>query len=134
MSIKLIFAVLALLVLGAWGWQRHGAALLRPAEPPPPPFRFDNDPPRPAPAAGMRGGLRKCLKGQQVLYTDGACPEGSQAQAVDGGAVTVVPGQRPALPALPALKAASVPTVREVLAPPGGTDLREQRMEKIIGK
>jgi hypothetical protein len=134
MSIKLIFGVLVLLVLGAWGWQRHGAALLRPAEAPLAPFRFDNDPPRPAPAAEARGGLRKCLKGGQVLYTDGACPEGSKPQAVDGGAVTVVPGRGLSLPTLPALTGASVPTARELLAPPGGTNLREQRMEKIVGK
>lgn len=38
------------------------------------------------------GGLRKCVKGAEVTYTNARCPAGYAEQAVSGGAVTVVPG------------------------------------------
>lgn len=37
------------------------------------------------------GGLRKCVKGQEVSYTNAKCPGGFAEQAVTGGTVTVVP-------------------------------------------
>lgn len=45
-----------------------------------------------APAARL---MRKCLKDGQVLYTDDACPPGSQEEAVSGGSLTVF-SDRPA--------------------------------------
>jgi hypothetical protein len=70
-------------------------------------------------------GLRKCLRGTEVLYTNEACPAGSEAQRVNG-AVTVVPAaQSGKLPSLPA----SVPNARELLKANEPT-LRDQRMEQ----
>lgn len=45
-----------------------------------------------APQAAGGGELRKCVKDGQVTYANVDCPAGSQAQAVTGGTVTVVPG------------------------------------------
>ncbi len=77
-------------------------------------------------AAGPAAGLHKCVQGAQVLYTDGACPAGSRPQAVTAGAVTVVPGPRAAA------RAASVPNVRELLAPQEETSMRDRMMDRAI--
>lgn len=49
-------------------------------------------------AAGARGAasapapqMRKCIQGGRTVYTDEACPPGSQEQKVEGGAVTSLP-------------------------------------------
>ncbi len=42
-------------------------------------------------AKARPGGLRKCVKGQEVSYTNAECPPGYRDQAVTGGSVTVVP-------------------------------------------
>lgn len=44
-----------------------------------------------APKGQQPGGLRKCVKGQEVSYTNAKCPGGFAEQAVTGGTVTVVP-------------------------------------------
>lgn len=49
--------------------------------------------PQPAP-----GGLRKCVKGQQVTYTNAECPPGHREQAVAGD-VTVLPAPPVSKPA-----------------------------------
>lgn len=41
-------------------------------------------------AKARPGGLRKCVKGQEVSYTNAECPAGYRDQAVTGGSVTVV--------------------------------------------
>ncbi len=49
---------------------------------------------------------RKCRRGEQILYTDGPCPAGTQPLALDGGSLSVLPAApRPA----PAEAAASAP-------------------------
>jgi hypothetical protein len=69
--------------------------------------------------------LHKCVQGTQVLYTDRPCPGGSQSQAVTG-ALTVVPGARAAV------SAASVPNVRDLLAPKAEPSIRDKQMERAI--
>lgn len=55
---------------------------------------------RPVAGAGARpGGLRKCVKGQQVSYTNVECPPGHSEQAVAAAPVTVLPATPVAKPA-----------------------------------
>jgi hypothetical protein len=76
-------------------------------------------------------GLRKCMAGERVVYTDGACPRGMRGQAFDG-ALSVVPAGPAARPVEPA--ASTLPHARTLLAPPGGPDLKEQRIDAVIGR
>lgn len=58
------------------------------------------------------GGLRKCVKGAEVTYTNAKCPAGYAEQAVTGGTVSVVP----ATPVPQASDAASgTPTLHRAL-------------------
>ena len=41
--------------------------------------------------ADAPGGLRKCVRGESVLYTAGACPSGSTEKAMANAQVSVVP-------------------------------------------
>ncbi|MEY2689513.1 MAG: hypothetical protein RL375_3712 [Pseudomonadota bacterium] len=77
---------------------------------------------------------RKCITAAEVVYTNGPCPAGSKEQAVDGGAVTIVPAQRVVRLPAGADAAASRATVRDLLVPPDGIDLRERQMERAIGR
>jgi hypothetical protein len=72
------------------------------------------------------GSLHKCVQGPKVLYTDAACPSGSRAESVTGGAITIVPGVRAAA------TAASIPNARDLLAPKVGPSIRDQQMERAI--
>ena len=79
------------------------------------------------------GGLRKCVAGEKITYTDEACPPGSRESAISGGNVTVLPAQRGA-PAETdkAGKAAAAPPeaarVKEELS------MREKRMEQTVNR
>ena len=98
MFFKLFLGLLLLAALGSAGWY----------------FRDDPDLRRwlhlqqAAPGAPMGGaapsgaaptaapaGLHKCRSGAKVVYTSEPCPPGSVEQPIQGGAVTVVPGQAP---------------------------------------
>lgn len=149
MSLQKIVVVIGLSVVAAAGWrfgqsptfQRWMAA----EAPPAPAFRFDNGSARapdadveaeaaPASAPRAASGLRKCLRGTTVAYTDGPCPPGTREQDLTRGTVTVVPGQAP-----PKAVASQEPeprrkTVRDVLAPPEENSLKDRRMEQVIGK
>jgi hypothetical protein len=83
-----------------------------------------------APAASAAG-LRKCMVGGQLLYTNGNCPAGSREQAIQGGSVSVVASPR-AVPA-PAPAASRLPHVRDLLLDPQGADLEDRRMDAVIG-
>ncbi len=88
------------------------------------------------PTAGQ--GLRRCERAGAVVYTDAACPPGSRERAVDRGSLSVLPAGPTARPASadPGLTGTPgpTPTVRDLLGKPGDTDLKDQRMERIIGK
>jgi len=45
------------------------------------------------------GGLRKCVKGQEIAYINAECPAGYRDQAVTAGSVTVLPATPVAKPA-----------------------------------
>ncbi len=113
-----------------------------------PTIQFDNDAQahtapatdisRPGGRTGIPG-VRKCRKGEQVIYTDGECPSGSREHVVSGGSVTVVPGQRslpaPELPSASELPGNRLPNARELLLPDDGqARLRDQAMERVINR
>ena len=81
-----------------------------------------------APGAGAPAtaqGPRKCVGPERVLYTDGACPAGTRAQAVDGGSLTV-------LPAAPAPARAQVPVAGPATAASVQTPLRRLAGEGVL--
>lgn len=137
MRIMLIIVVLAGATAAVWGWawfDRH---------PPPPPAPaalpgaenarpFNEQPPlaerrvsRPALVAAPR--MRKCLRGTEVLYTDGDCPPGSREKAVERGSLNVLPAVRPKPPA-----SAGIPTIRDDLLGRESGDLKAQQIERAL--
>lgn len=89
-------------------------------------------PSRPAPQASNGGGVRKCLVKGEVLYTNGDCPTGSREQAVSGGTVNVLAA--PSASPRAASEPARPPHVRDLLVKPDEVNLKDKRMEAIIGK
>lgn len=132
MLLKTVFTGLLLLMLGAIGWSQRNAPWLQDMlgtnHSPPATIRFDNGSVRDANAASEPAsapsdkpltltGVRKCLRGNVVVYTDKTCPPGSKQMAI-GGTVNVVCSQQPraAPEARPQGKAnaqAAEPTLRE---------------------
>ena len=110
-----------------------------------PPIAFDNDTqgdpsepttsPQPATRTGLAG-VRKCRQGAKIVYTDGECPAGSREFTVNGGAVTVVPGQSGRIaPVLGDMPQGRLPHARDVLMPDDGkANLRDQAMERVINR
>jgi hypothetical protein len=64
--------------------------------------------------------LRKCKRGNEVLYTNDKCPAGTQEDAVKGGSLSVLPAGPVVAPAVD--QGASEPS------------LKDKRMDKIIGQ
>ena len=147
MRIKTITKGMAALMVLSVGWKYKDALLMQEWLAPNraqarPAIKFDNDGPgnatvsntlqQPTARKGL-GGVRKCRRGETVIYTDGDCPAGSREFAVTGGAVTVVPGQSPLN--APALPSGRLPHAREVLQPDeGNARLRDQAMERVISR
>lgn len=149
MVFRLLVACIAALIVLPLGWrllQSAADAGWTTPRPAPKPFTFDNGsvraPSGPASAVELaaRHGLKKCRRGEQVLYTDGPCPAGSQAADV-GGTVSVVKSN-PA-PAAPHATGAGTPSstgegprrlppLREVLDVSGGPSLREQHTQRVL--
>ncbi|XHS77958.1 hypothetical protein ACFJGW_19890 [Burkholderiaceae bacterium UC74_6] len=72
----------------------------------------------------------KCVSASRVEYSSGKCPAGTVEKPMDGGAITVLP----ATPVpQPASTPASMPTVRDLLAPASGPDLTDERIKRAIG-
>ncbi len=92
-----------------------------------------------AAVAGVAGSvpplMRKCKTATAVEYTDGECPGGSREQAVGGGTVTVVPGQRvmtPASAAAPAAPASARSLLKELAGPQGSTAIKNRMIEQAM--
>lgn len=151
MTFQRLFLVfgLVLLLAAAWRYREPLTALAQPADrTPPPPFQFDNGtvrvqaPPAsaaPQASADVRpGGLRKCVQGKSVVYTDQPCPQGASEQGVTGGTVNAVPGQRPPAPEAPHAAGALPPqtkTLREaMLGPPVQNDVRDKAIERTVNR
>lgn len=142
MLLKTVFTGLLLLMLAAIGWSQRNAPwlqeLLGTREARAPSIRFDNGTVREANAASEPAsvpsdkpltltGVRKCLRGTVVVYTDKTCPPGTQQMAI-GGTVNVVDGQRPR----PAPDAR--PQGQSAHAPGGEPTLRDKYMEAVINR
>jgi hypothetical protein len=69
----------------------------------------------------------KCRQGTSISYSTQKCPKGSVEEAMGGGTVTVV--SMPTAAALPA-SAASLPTVRDLMAHPNEPTLYEKQIER----
>ncbi len=147
MSIQKIVLVIGLSVVAAAGWRFGQSATFQrwiaADAPPPPAFRFDNGSARvpeadpeeaPASAARLASSLHKCIRGSQVVYTDGNCPPGTKEQDITRGTVTVVPGQAPVKATATTETEPRRKNIRDVLVPPEETSLKDKRMEQVIGK
>jgi hypothetical protein len=82
-------------------------------------------------------GARKCVRNGQVVYTNAACPPGSRELGIAGGTLTVVKSNAVAAagaPTAPTASASGAPTVRDLLLDPKAANLKEQRIEAVIGR
>jgi putative N-acetylmannosamine-6-phosphate epimerase len=76
-------------------------------------------------------GLRKCVRGTAVSYTDQPCPAGAREQSISKGTMTVMAGTRPAPPASAEKLQERRKTIRDVVDV-DGTELRRRQMERVI--
>ncbi len=142
MSFRTIALLVLALIAAAAGWHYRNANWVRSlmgttAPVKAKPVVFDNGSVRtpPPPASGSTApapaalGLRKCVRGSSVSYTDQPCPPGSKEQSVNKGVVTVVPGQAPAAPPANPLAGARLPNARDAMRPEGPT-LNELAIER----
>ncbi len=142
--LPIVLLLLAALVGGAWllrDWPSLQHAL-------PPSWRAalpaSLAPPLPtlAPAAGHRGGaaaLCKCRGQGRTVYTDGDCPPGLRAEAVDGGTFSVLPAAPAAavsaVSAAPAAEAASAQSpLRRLAGPDESAVQRERVLEQALAR
>lgn len=76
------------------------------------------------PGAGTgSGGLRKCVAGERVLYTDAACPPGYSSATVQGQVNVVAP-----------VVPASVPAARPAPGAAAEGTLREQMIDRAVNR
>jgi len=137
MPLKLILGVVILLALGAALWFYRDTEPLRhwlPAELRSMPALPSGGSAAATPAGANPDGLRKCRQGTRLIYTNGECPRGSVEQAISGGAVTVVPAQKPDSALDGNLPAKAAPNLRDLLGKPQEGDLRDKRIEKAVNQ
>jgi hypothetical protein len=77
-------------------------------------------------------GLRKCVRGATVSYTDQPCPAGAREQPIARGTMTVVEGNGPAQLALGRLPQQRRKTIRDVMEV-DGAELQRKLMERVAG-
>lgn len=68
-------------------------------------------------------GLRKCVAGERVLYTDTACPPGYATATVQGNLTVVAP-----------VVPASVPAAKPAPGPAAEGTLREQMIDRAVNR
>lgn len=148
MLLKRIFIALALLVLAGAAWRMRNAPWVHELMVPPdaraPRIQFDNGsarvPEPPASSAGVAltppGTMRKCVRGSSVSYTDQLCPPGMREQPLSQGTLSVVPAAAGAAPPAPpaGAEARRPRTVRDVLVPPEGQNMKDAQMDRVIGR
>lgn len=114
-----------------------------PAQHQPPALQFDNGSAKSAgqgskegapssSSALAPGALRKCVKGQQVSYTNVECPPGHQEKPVAGQAVTVLPAPPKATASAPAQPRSGAAALRGALDVSTDTGLRDRMMDRAI--
>lgn len=85
-----------------------------------------------ADAKNNPAGLRKCLKGTEVSYTNAACPPGSREQAVTAPPVNVLPATPVPKPAQAAQASSGPAALREALDIKREETLRDKAMERAV--
>ncbi len=81
-----------------------------------------------ADAAPAATAVRKCRRGQELVYTNGDCPRGYRSETPSQGTVNVVPAFEVAPPA-----GARPPTPLEALAGPSlGQAMRDRAIDKAV--
>jgi hypothetical protein len=118
-------ALSLIVVLAAALWWGRGFVLERwPAALP----GLDDFPSGPSTAARAR----KCTGPTGTRYTDGPCPAGSREQALDGGALTVLPRAPATVGAAgPDAAASALPPLRR-LSGPALPDQHERQVEQAL--
>ncbi len=116
MSLKNVSIGAAVLLLASIGWRYRNAPVITAWMSPDPPaaakIEFDNGTVRDYSAASQpgqgndsrnlgSGGVRKCKKGAEIIYTNEACPQGAKEHQMTGGTISVVPGHGQPKPATP---------------------------------
>ena len=147
MLVRLLVIGLIVLVGGPLGWRVWQSPTVQNwwnPPPPPKPIVFDNGTVReaPQPASGptvvVSPGLKKCRKGERIVYTDSWCPEGTTPVAIERGTVNVVKPAVPVAAAKPADGSASqprrLPHVRDVLDYSKEPSIRDQHLERTIDR
>lgn len=81
-----------------------------------------------APMTSAAGPLRKCVNGQQVSYTNAACPPGHKEQAVTAAPVNVLP----ATPVPRPVASSSAPLLHQALDIKQEATLKDKMMERAI--
>jgi hypothetical protein len=137
---KAILIIVALALAASLAWRYKDAGLVQSMaeqeEQARPTLQFDNGasvvPTDASPALGSasRSGIHKCKKGSVVTYTDAPCELGKHEQAMAGGTVTVVKGQRPAVSAPAA--AGSQALLRTLAGNPNEPSLRDKAIERAV--
>lgn len=120
MSSRSLFWILLLAALGAATWALRDQPLLQAW------LSSALRSPAAAPAAAT---LRRCQGVGGIVYTDGECPRGTQAQRVERGSLTVLPA--PAQPAAPAAASAVAP-LRRLAGPDDSAAQRERVLEQAL--
>ena len=141
MFIKTLFAAALLMILGAMGWRYLGpdthrkaasaSPLVSAASPAPPASAAAEQVPPgqqsrmvDAEVPGTVRGVRKCKKGDAVVYTDQTCPKGMQELRVVERPLTVLP---------------SIAVPKKVNSPllPSASDepsMRAKQMERVVNQ
>lgn len=148
MSVTRVFAGLILLVLLSIGWRFSRSdtvqAWLHPPDRRPASIVFDNGTVRQTePASGPvelgdpirpPGGMRKCKKGKETVYTDRSCPPGTREVVIANGTVNVLPGQAPAPTDArsPAGRLPQASAIRDVLDVNDQGQLRQKRIDQVV--
>lgn len=143
---RLAIAALAAVIMSiAFSMWRGGAVRdwLRTTPDRPPEIVFDNgsvrdtpSPPASSPSRAVAlsppGALRKCVRGDQVTYSNLTCPPGFREKEIAKDRVTVVPGVR--TPPSPPLQPAAKPheSMREVLDLKRDEKLRQRMIDKAV--
>jgi hypothetical protein len=138
MKARFVFLALALGATVAWRYKDAGLvqSITEQEEQARPTLKFDNGSSvvpadaQPAVGAAGRSGIHKCKKGSVVTYTDAPCALAKHEQALAGGTVTVVKGQRPATQA--AAAAGSQALLRTWAGNPNEPSLRDKAIERAV--
>jgi hypothetical protein len=78
------------------------------------------------------GAMRKCVRKQEILYTDKTCPAGTMFASVQGGAVNVVESN--SVPKEKTKSDQGRDSLRDALYVSGNANIKEKMMERAINR